>query len=178
MSKKRWPIFLVIFFLTSYTVPAEILSDTNFPLPHIKVDSNYPDHFFKKIYESLYIGLSIYKLDTVEKYTKEKLITIFHPRGGNGPDRPDIRFDISNIDIGKKGWTRYYPFSIGDKNFIMRIFLTEELRYQPDAKILYEGTLKYPAVTFQILPSLNDILSDCRIKPFKTYSTAQVDGSS
>ena len=174
MSRKRWSIFLVIFFLCVLIVPSKILADTNFPLTHIKVDSDSGDNFFKKIYESVYVGLSIYKLDTIEKYTKERLITDFHSGGGNGL----IRFDLENIDIGKKGWTRYYPFSIGDKNFIMRIFLTAELQYQPKVKVLYEGKLDDPDITFQILPSLSDILSDCNIKPFRTYSTAKVDSSS
>jgi hypothetical protein len=174
LNRKRWSIFLVIFFLCAVIIPSKVLSDTNFPLTQIKVDSNSGDGFFKKIYESVYLGLSIYKLDTIEKYTKERLITSLQAGTGNGL----IKFDLENIDIGKKGWTRYYPFSIGDKNFIMRIFLTEELQYQPKVKILYEGALKDPAITFQILPSLNDIMSDCRIKPFKTYSTAQADSSS
>lgn len=174
MNRKRWSIFLVLFFLSSLIIPSKVLPDTNFPLTNIKVDSNSGDIFFKKIYESVYIGLSIYKLDTIEKYAKERLIKNLNQTSV----KSDIKFDMNNIDIGKKGWTRYYPFSIGDKNFIMRIFLTEELQYQPKVKVLYEGTLERPAVTFQILPSLNDILSDCRIKPLRTYSTAQVDRSS
>ena len=171
---KRWSVFLVVFFLIQYITPPDVLSGINFPLTNIKVDSNSPDHFFKNIYESIYLGLSIYRLDAIEKYTREKLITDL----GDACLKSDIRFDLKNIDMGKKGWTRYYPFSIGDKNFIMRIFLTEELRYQPEVKILYEGRLESPAITFQILPSLNEILSDCGIKPFRAYSSSQVDGSS
>lgn len=167
-------MFLVIFFLCALTIPSKVLSDTNFPLTQIKVDSVSSDNFFKNIYESVYTGLSIYKLDAIEKYTKEMIIT----NSQYGARNSLIRFDIENIDIGKKGWTRYYPFSIGDKNFIMRIFLTEELQYQPNVRVLYEGTIEEPAVTFQILPSLNDILLDCKIKPFRTYSTTLVDQSS
>jgi hypothetical protein len=174
LNRKRWSGFLVIFFLYALIIPSKALPDTNFPLTHIKVDSGSADTFFKKIYESVYVGLSLYKLDAIEKYTKGQLMTSFQPVTGNGL----IRFDLKNIDMGKKGWTRYYPFSIGDRNFIMRIFLTAEVQYQPKIKVLYEGRLDDPDITFQILPSLNDILSDCTIKPFRAYSTTQADSSS
>ena len=174
MNKRKWSILSAIFFLVQCLSPCEIFSAANFPLTQIKVDSNSQDQYFKKIYDSICAGLFIYRLDVIERHAKENLIKDF----GNAILKSEVKFDLENIDIGKKGWTRYYPFSIGDKNFIMRIFLTGELYYQPKARVLYEGTLSNPAVTFQILPSLNDILSDCKIKPFKTYSTAQVDRSS
>ena len=174
MNKRKWFILLAIFFLVQYITPSEIYSAANFPLTQIRVDSNSQDDCFKKIYNSICVGLFIYRLDAIEKHTKEDLIRNFK----NTLIKTDVRFDLDNIDIGKKGWTRYYPFSIGDKNFIMRIFLTEEFSYQQKAQVLYEGILTDPAITFQILPSLNDILSDCRIKPIKTYSSSQVDKSS
>ncbi|MDP3791416.1 MAG: hypothetical protein Q8R38_05195 [Candidatus Omnitrophota bacterium] len=174
MTDKRWLIFLIVLFLMQFAILSEVLSDTNFPLTQIKVDSVSSDKFFKKIYESACIGLSIYKLDVMEKYTKERLAAVFHAGGGNGL----IKFDMNNVDMDKKGWTRYYPFSIYGKDFIMRIFLTEEKRYQHSAPILYEGNIQNPAVTFQVLPSLNEILSDCKIKPHRTYSTRSTDSSS
>ena len=172
MKRNRLLVLLAALFLLQYTAPSSIFSDPNFPLTQIKVGSDPSDHFFKQIYESVCIGLSIYKLDAIEHNTKEKIMTGFHSGGGNS-----VRFDMGNMDIGKKGWTRYYPFSIGDKNFMMRIFLTKELQYQPKVKVLYEGTLDNPAVTFQVLPSLGELLSDCSMKPFRAYSTSQVDKS-
>ena len=174
MNKERWSIVLAIFFLVQYISPSQTYSATNFPLTQIKVDPNSTDICFKKIYDSLCVGLSIYKLDAIERYTKENLIKNL----SNISTKTDVKFDLDNIDMDKKGWTRYYPFSIGDKNFIMRIFLTSELQYQPKVRVLYEGTLTNPAVTFQVLPPLNDILSDCKIKPIKTYLSTQVDRSS
>lgn len=63
------------------------------------------------------------------------------------------------------------------KDFIMRIFLKEDNRRQQALPILYEGRIEDPAVVFQVLPSLNEILSSCKIKPRCTYSTRQVDSS-
>jgi hypothetical protein len=169
--KKRCLALLVVLFLAQYIAPAEILSGSNFPLPQIRTGAESPDPFFKQICESICIGLSIYKLDAFEKYTKERIAADLRT-GSN-----TVKYDMENLDIGRKGWTRYYPFSIGDKNFIMRIFLTSEERYQSEVKVLYEGKLDNPAVTFQVLPSLNELLSDCKIKPFRAYSSSQVDKS-
>lgn len=40
-----------------------------------------------------------------------------------------------------------------------------------------EGRIEDPAIVFQVLPLLNEILSGCKIKPLYTYSTRQVDSS-
>lgn len=175
MIKKRWPVILVLIFLLSNLIPTEVLSDSNFLLtPETRIGSDPPGQLFRKIYESVCVGLSIYKLDAIQKHSKEELIYFLKRICCDS----DVRFDLGNMGMGKKGWTRYYPFSIGLNNFIMRIFLTEELQYQPKVTVLYEGKLESPAVTFQVLPSLNDILSDCKIKPVRTYSTANIDRSS
>lgn len=174
MNKKKWSILLAIFFLVQYLIPAEMSSATNFPLPQIKVDTDSPEGNFKNIYDFMCTGLLIYRLDAVERCTKEEIIKYI----GTTLLRSQVKFDLQNMDIGKKGCTRYYPFSIGEKSFIMRIFLTEESHYQPKADVLYEGAMANPAVTFQVLPSINEILSDCKIRPIRAYSTSQIDGSS
>jgi hypothetical protein len=168
----------MIVFIGQFILPAGVLSGPDLPITQIKVGAGPSDNFFKEIYESVCVGLSIYKMDVIEKYTKEKITTDFRAGHGRAGCGKSVRFDLKNIDIGKKGWTRYYPFSIGNKDFLMRIFLTSELHYQPNVKVLYEGSLRDPAVTFQVLPSLGELLSDCNIKPFKTYPTSQVDRSS
>lgn len=91
---------------------------------------------------------------------------------------PEVRFDLDRIDMGKKGWTRYYPFSISGKDFIMRIFLTREYLFQPKAEVLYEDTTGDKELTFQILPGLNKILEGCRIKPHNPNPSSPVDLSS
>ena len=174
MGKGKWFLLLSIFFLLHDVTFSSTAAAINYPLTQIKVNPDCPDKFFKKIYDSICFGLSVYRLDAIKGCSKEDLIKNL----GNVILNSSVRFDLENIDIIKKGWTRYSPFSIDNKNFIMRIFLTDEKLYQPDAPVLYEGSIESPAVTFQVLPSLNEILSDRKIKPHKTYSSFEVARSS
>lgn len=167
-------MLLAIFFIVQYIVPTTALSFEGNPLnPPIRVDPNSPDRSFPELWSAICSGLIIYGMD-VNGSPKEEIVKKYPGAFINS----EIRFDLANLEFGRKGWTRYYPFSIGDKNFIMRIFLTAERAYQPQAPILFEGGVNNPAVTFQVLPSVSDILSDCKIKPFKTYSSSQVGRSS
>lgn len=174
MDKRKWSAVLVVFFLLSDVIIPSVSTAVNYPLTQIKVDPDTVDRSFKKIYDSICFALSVYVSDVIERSSKESLVRNF----SQVVLHPSIRFDLENMDIIKKGWTRYYPFSIDGKEFIMRIFLTSERSYMPDAPILYEGSITNPAVTFQVLPSLNEILSDCKIKPQRTYSVSEVSRSS
>jgi len=175
VNRKKWSIILAIFILVQdAAISSSAFPAINYPLTQIKVYQNSVDRSFKKIYDSVCMGLAIYKSDVINRSSKEDLINIF----SRIVSIPGIKFDLENIDILKKGWTRYYPFSIDGKSFIMRIFLTAEKLYQPSVTVLYEGSVENPAVTFQVLPSLNEILADCKIAPRRTYSTHQVDSSS
>ncbi|MDD5174660.1 MAG: hypothetical protein WC482_03800 [Candidatus Omnitrophota bacterium] len=175
MNKVKWPVFLALFFLVQSIASSSVSSFENNPLnPPTNIDINYSDPAVKKIYDAVCVGLFLYELDTISRSSKEEIESGYC---GLSLDS-GVSFDLANMDIGKKGWTRYYPFSIGNKAFIMRIFLTSERAYQPSAPILYEGAITVPAVTFQVLPSLNEILSDCKIKPRQSYSSSEVDRSS
>ncbi|MCX5668155.1 MAG: hypothetical protein NTY34_07615 [Candidatus Omnitrophica bacterium] len=174
MSKKKWSGILAVFFLVQSIMLPPMASAVNYPLTQIKTDSNYPDGYFKKTYDFIRFGLLLYKLDAIGRSSKEDLIS----NAGKMILSPGISFDLDNIDVVRKGWTRYYPFSIDGKDFIMRIFLTAERSYQPEAPILYEGSITNPAVTFQVLPSINEIISGCKIQPRRTYSSAEVNRSS
>ncbi len=103
MGKRKWSIILAIFFLLSDVLSASVSSAINYPLTQIKVDPSSPDKSFKKIYDSICFGLSIYRLDVIERYSKEALIE----DAGKIALSPGISFDLENIDIIKKGWTRY-----------------------------------------------------------------------
>jgi len=174
VNKSKCCAALVIFFLLFDVVIPSLSSAINYPLTQIKVDPDTVDRSFKKIYDSVCFALSVYVSDVIGRSSKEDLIKNFSRIALH----PGIRFDLENMDIIKKGWTRYYPFSIEGKEFIMRIFLTSERSYQPPAPVLYEGSIATPAVTFQVLPSLNTILSDCKIKPRQSYSISEVARSS
>jgi len=167
-------IIPVIFFLVqSLTFPRESVSETCNLNPPIKVSMNESRFSFRAVYNVLNIALSIYKLDTIEGYSKERLISE-HGRALFGPD---IKFDLDQIDVGRKGWTRYYPFCIGGKYFVARIFLSRERFYQPRVEVLFEAVMSDPAVTLQILPGLNTILKDCRIKPRHAFQDTETVSS-
>ena len=44
-------------------------------------------------------------------------------------------------------------------------------------KNIHEDSLAKTKVTFAAMPSLNEILSDCKIKPLTTYSSSEVNRS-
>ena len=89
----------------------------------------------------------------------------------------DVRFDFEHIDLMKKGWTRYYPFSVGEKRFVARIFLTKEAAFQQGLPVMSEIVIEDSGVTLQILPSIDEILKDCKIKPNRIYPSSQADKS-
>ncbi len=174
MSKKKWSLLLAVFFMVQSITSSSILSFESSPLnPPTNIDVNYSDPVMKKVYDAICLGIFLYELDTIKRLSKEDV-----ERSCSGLLLNSlVRFDLANMNMGKKGWTRYYPFSIDGKNFIMRIFLTAERLYQPAAPILYEGGISNPAVTFQVLPSLNEILSDCKVKPLKLYYSSSASRS-
>ena len=88
-----------------------------------------------------------------------------------------VRFDFAHIDLMRRGWTRYYPFSVGRKMFIARIFLTKEAGFQPKVTVISELAVEDLGVTLQILPGIDEILKDRKITPNKTYSPYQADKS-
>ncbi|MDP2913725.1 MAG: hypothetical protein Q8N91_06975 [Candidatus Omnitrophota bacterium] len=174
MNRKRLSIVLTALFLVQIVPFTKIFCEEAVllnPSTLLRVDTELgrsinpsakvPSIYFKQIYGIMCMALSIYKADAVRHSSKEDLIRRYD---GAFPDR-SARFDLNNIDIGKKGWTRYYPFAAGNKNFIARIFLTEERFYQPNAPVLFQAHIDNPAVTIQILPGVNEILRGCQIKP-------------
>lgn len=174
MNKRRWPIMLASLLLAFLIATPPLFSvENNFLNPPLKVNINSTDNSFKSLYGAVCLGIFFYELDAVKKLTKEEIVRQY-------PDilfNSEIRFDLANLDLGKKGWTRYYPFSVGNKDFIMRIFLTSERAFQAPVAALFEGNIEQPAVTFQVLPCLNEILADCKIKPTRIYPSRQVDSS-
>ncbi len=170
MNKKRLSIIAAIFLLVpAITSIHELSAETWVLSPPTKVSLNETNNYFRDLYDVFCLALSIYKSDALERCSKEALIKEY----GSASVNSQARFDLEHIDIGKKGWTRHYPVSIGDKHFIIRIFLTEEYRYQPKVATLFEVNFNNPAVTLQVLPGINAILNDCKIKPHTLYPVSQ-----
>lgn len=170
MDKKRLSIILTIFFLVQ-SVPAAVLSQETCLLnPPTKVNINDTSFSFKRIYDTVYLGLLMYKLDAIERCSKYDIISKY---GDKVFGLSAVRFDLEHMDMGKRGWTRYYPFSIDGRQFIMRIFLTEERSYQAYTKVIFEMNIESPNITLQILPGINAILESCRIAPHTFYYDRQ-----
>ena len=170
---KRSLIILLICFFSQQIIFLPASSATDYSLLQAKINSGYPDGLFGKIFGMVCFGVDLYIADAIKHHNKQDLISEYEDAALSR----GIGFDFGSFDIKKKGYTRYYPFLIGGKSFILRIFLTDEKCFQPEMKVLYEGSIENPAVTFQVLPSLNEILADCKIKPRPVYSPETVTRS-
>jgi len=166
-------ITAILFLIQGLILEGRSCAEPSQPNPLTKINLIEPGEGFKKIYEVFCLALFVYRLDAVERCPKETVIKKY----GDLPAMSGVTLDLSNIDAGKKGWTRYYPFSIDGKDFVARIFLTKERFYQPRVTVLFEAAIENPDVTFQILPGINAILEDCRIKPRNPYPDPQTASS-
>ncbi|MDD5136359.1 MAG: hypothetical protein PHX20_01335 [Candidatus Omnitrophica bacterium] len=174
MNKRKTAAIAVLFFLVQAIqltgiAPAENLSPN--PLTEIKIGGANPS--FKETCTFLCMALSIYRSDVFQRMTKEELTKAYDPFLAGSA----IRFDLANLDIGKKGWTRYYPFSVGERQFVARIFLTKEAFFQPTVSVLSELVVEKLGVTLQVLPGIDEILADCKIKPNRIYPSSQAEKS-
>ena len=115
--------------LTSLTSAGSYIPN---PLTEIKTGAGNPD--FKETCNFLLTAISLYKSDVFGRLPKDKLIEMYAPVISSS----NVRFDLEHIDLMKKGWTRYYPFSVGEKTMIVRIFLTKELSFQPELPVISE----------------------------------------
>lgn len=174
MDKKRTAVITVTFFLVqavfiSALAQAEVYSSG--PLTEIRVDRS--NVLFRETCNIICMALSLYRADAFLKMPKEELIKMY---SGVLLDSR-IRFDFEHLDMIKKGWTRYYPFSAGEKSFVARLFLTKESYFQPKVPVISELVVENIGVTLQILPNINEILNDCKIKPSNVYKPSLVDSS-
>lgn len=194
MDKKKLAIVLIVLFLVQNVTFAQELLPRTLPLnPHARVSLNKGRLSFSQKYDAVWdvlcMALLIYKLDALKKYSKDVVKeSIMNEYDRAFFNLAGIKFDLDNIDIGKKGWTRYYPFHIGDKSYVIRIFRSEEQAYQPKLTVLLEGTVgikgryngtdKKIPVTFQILPGVNAILKKSKIEPQKLSPAPSAEASS
>ncbi|MFH1791855.1 MAG: hypothetical protein ABH885_07745 [Candidatus Omnitrophota bacterium] len=156
------------------------------PLTRFGVDTGRIETY--QLYDILCMGLLIYRLDAVERCAKDVVKeSIMRDYDSAFFNLSGVRFDLESIDIAKKGWTRYYPFVIGERQYVMRIFRADEKQFQPEIKILHEGTVRMrglvegsfrtTSVTFQIIPGVNDLLDRLRVKTFDLGPIIQTSSS-
>lgn len=170
MSKKRLHLILALLFAVQSTAfTQDLLPRTVSVEPASKVSLNKPQTPFLNKYDIyiLCMALLIYKMDVVERYSKDEIKEKMAEQYDNSFfNLAGVNFDLENIDyFRKKGLTRYYPFYINEKPFVIRIFRTDEKHHQPEVEVLYEGSVGEPPVTFQILKGVNAILEKCQLRP-------------
>lgn len=174
MNRKRFSVIAAMVFLIQAMIfPRELFPETFHLNPPIRAGINESRLSFRAVYNVLSLALLVYKLDTVENYSKERMLSEY----GRDLSGPDIKLDINKIDVGRDGRTRYYPFYAGKKCFVARIFPSRKKFYQPKMEVLYEASISNPAVTIQILPDLNTILKDCRVEPRSAFHDARTASS-
>lgn len=170
MDRKRLCLILALLLMVQNVALAQDLLLGTFPIePTSKVSLNKPEISFLKKYD-IYIlctALFIYRLDAIERNPKNIVKEIIKDHTDEADFRlSDVYFDLENIDyFGKRGFTRYYPFYVHGQPYIIRIFRTDEKHHQPEVRVLYEGDIKSPPVSFQILEGVNAILEQCNLGP-------------
>ncbi|MDD5496184.1 MAG: hypothetical protein PHP46_03665 [Candidatus Omnitrophica bacterium] len=165
--KKGAPVILAIVFLAqSIQFPQELSCETYALNPQSKVNLTEYNSLFRHKCEAVCLALFIYKMDALNGSSKRDIMDEY------GTFLADfaVRFDLENMDMGRKGWTRYYPFSIEGKDFIARVFLTRERAHRVEVPVLFESSLKKLPITIQILPNISSILESCKIRPHRYNS--------
>ena len=174
MNKKITALIAVTLFLVQAITLTGVASPESLsPNPLTEINTGGANLPFKEACNFLCVALSLYRSDAFKSISKEELIKTY----GSMLSGSGVRFDLERIDLMKSGWTRYYPFSVGERRFVARIFLTRETSFQPKIRVLSELTIEDLEVTIQILPDVNEILKDIKTKPNKAYHSLLSDSS-
>lgn len=127
---------------------------------------------FAKEFNILTFAFAMYQLDVDERLSKESIKTRLSDEVFFCKEAFSIVFDLENIDFNKKGFTRYYPFSVNEKDFIIRIFDVDESHYLADFEVFYDGVLEESNVGFQIIPGIKEILADTKAEKLLLFDPA------
>jgi len=170
VNKKRLSIVLAIFFLVQ---AASLPRNLGAEIYSLSIPSRIADPHFRNMNIAADVALSIYIKHELGKISKENIAREFF----GGVINEYVKFNLSDLRLGKGGCTRYYPVSILGENFIARVFLSDEEAFQPKVKVLFEIKICNPPVTCQILPDISSILKDCRIAPHRVSDDTEVSRS-
>ena len=160
----RGKLLLIIACL--FLVHTQVIATENlgtYPINPVKkvspTETNIKEAFARQ-FNILTFALGIYCLDTEGHLSKDAIKERLSSESGICEETLALVFDLNNIDFKKKGFTRYYPFSVKERDFIIRIFDIREKHYLPDFEVFYEGTFKESKIGFQILPGIKTILEE------------------
>lgn len=115
---------------------------------------------FIRDFNILSFALGLYNLDAKERLTKVEIKERLAKEPALLRDKFGVSFDMDKIDFKKKGFTRYYPFSVSGKDFIIRIFDINEKHYLAECQVVYEGAFEKSSLGFQIIPGIKTILDE------------------
>ena len=127
---------------------------------------------FAKEFNILAFALGMYHSDAVERLSKNAIKEKFAGELDSCESEFDVSFDLENMDFGRRGFTRYYPFSVNGRDYIIRIFDIREKGYLSDFEILCEGEFEDSKLGFQILPGLNELLEQRKPEKLRIYNPA------
>ena len=166
MNRSKLIIILVSLFLVQPRVALPFDARTYILSPNQQVSptETNPDETLLQRFNILAFALNLYSLDAHERLSKEgiqerlkDLPRLFEQKFG-------ITFDLDNIDFKRKGFTRYYPFRVHERQFIIRIFNIQERHFLQEVEVLYEGAFEKQQVGFQVLPGIDVILEEKKIE--------------
>lgn len=174
MKKRSALSIAAIFFLvqlilqTGYFARAE----TNLLNPPSEIDIARTDSLLKSEWGAIRAALDLYDADVNKKLPSGQLIE----QAGLFLSGTGVRFHLDDMDAIRKGRTRCYPFSIGDRNFMVMI-CPKEARRHPGVPVLMELYIKKQGVILQIFPGVNDILNGLEIRPHRIPAPSPTDKS-
>jgi hypothetical protein len=127
---------------------------------------------FAREFNVLAFALGLYYLDTHGRLSKDEIKEKLTGDIDKCRESFALSFDLDNIDFRKKGFTRYYPFRVNDKDYIIRIFDVNERHYLAASEVFYEGVFEESKLGFQILPGINEMLKNTKAAKLPIYEPA------
>jgi len=164
---KKALLTAVAIFVTAFVTFPQFLEASNPLNPPTRIN----DLPFEYKCEAWGLALTLYKLENIKGGDRIEL----ERKLAAALAASDIKFDLSHA--GRKGCTRYYPFSINGHSFIGKVFLTKEKDFQEPMEVLFKAPSEELGVTFQILPGVNSLLETCRARPFSISIRSPSDTS-
>jgi len=168
MTKGKLIVLLVCFCVLYFNAPASpdiqsfVKASAINPAKKVSPTEISIKEIFAKEFNILTFALGMYQLDVGERLSKENIKMRLSDEVLFCKEAFSIVFDMENIDFNRKGFTRYYPFSVNGKDFIIRIFDADEKCYLADFEIFYDGVLEESNIGFQIIPGVKEILADTK----------------
>ena len=167
MSKSRLLLIIVCLFLvhSQLGIASSLGTLPLTPQPKVSPTETNQGMSFLKEFNILAFALAMYYLDAEERLSSDKLKERLAGDLYRWEERFGVIFDLDKII--KQGFTRYYPFSVNNKSFTIRLFDIRDRHYLrhrfSGVKVICEGEFK-EGVGFQILPGINDLLESKKIE--------------